>query len=65
MKKLIGYVASWVLYYLGHWTSMPVNTFDVFWLYGIYNWFMVTSHDIQEWSMIDNGPWTEGKGIEE
>jgi hypothetical protein len=31
---------------------------NAWWLYDIYNWFMVSSHNVQEWSVVSNGPWT-------
>ena len=57
MKKTMGYIVSWVLYYFGHWTSKVMDWTDAFWLYEIYNCFMVKSSYIQDWSGIISGPW--------
>ena len=62
VKLFSGWVATWVLYAIGHALSRPL----VWWdsevvagvLYPAYNWCMFASSDVQEWSGC-NGPWQE------
>lgn len=58
MKKLIGYIGSWTLYWLGDFTSRPMHSFDWAWLYPTYNNLMLWSSDIQEWAGNET-PWRE------
>jgi hypothetical protein len=56
MKKFVGYIASWSLYWLGDLISRIMNYFDSGWLYPVYNRVMSASIDIQKWA--DNTtPW--------
>ena len=56
MRKLIGYVLSWALYWLGNLISHPMNYFDWGWLYSTYNTVMLASLDVQDWAGNDT-PW--------
>jgi hypothetical protein len=60
MRKFIGYVVSWILYWLGDLTSKPMNYLDWYWLYPVYNRLMCWSVDVQDWSKAD-GPWESTK----
>ena len=46
---------SYILYYIGHLISIPMNRFDLGWLYRYYNWCMLRSVEYQEKS--GKGPW--------
>jgi hypothetical protein len=61
MRKFIGYVVSWTLYWLGDLISKPMNYLDWYWLYPVYNRLMIYSADVQDWSGA-NGPWGECNG---
>lgn len=61
MRKVIGWTLAWVFYWLGHWVSRPMEWFDFWWLYPIYNKLMSWSYDIQEWGG-DYGPWRDCNG---
>lgn len=57
MRKIIGYVLSWVLFGLGDLISKPMNYWDCMsWLYPAYNNLMLWSYNIQNWAN-NNGPW--------
>ena len=58
LKKLIAYIASYLLFWMGHFTSvlMRYKIFGAGRLYSIYYWFMVTSGNIQDWAG-NNKPW--------
>lgn len=63
MKSILGWLASWFLFCLGHIVSRPMQwdwtqrapqyAFDV--LYAAYNRLMLASSDVQEWG--GKGPW--------
>jgi len=63
MKKVISYLASWSLYWLGDFTyevldsSELMNKLTVERLFPVYNWCMFKSLDVQTWGGISNGPW--------
>ena len=61
MRKAIGYIVSWALYWLGDWTSKPMHYLNWAWLYPVYNHLMYWSYDIQEWGG-DCGPWRANNG---
>ena len=61
MKKIIGYILSWTLYWLGDLASKPMHYFDWGWIYPVYNRLMIWSTDVQDWSGAD-GPWGEVNG---
>ena len=57
MKKIIGYILSWILYWLGDLVSKPMNWFEwAWWLYPVYNRLMRWSYNIQKW-VGNDGPW--------
>jgi len=56
MKKIIGYLPTYVLYYLGHWTSLLMAKFKWYFLYDIYSWLMIKSADVQDWAGLKK-PW--------
>ena len=60
MKKIMGYILSWTLYWLGDFISKPMHYFDWACLYPVYNRLMIWSADAQDWSGC-NGPWAEVK----
>lgn len=57
MRKNIGFVGSWALYWLGHWISIVMHFEWFYWVYPAYNRLMCDSVRIQNWADIDNGPW--------
>jgi hypothetical protein len=59
VKKIIGYLLSWILYWLGHLISYPMNYFDWPWLYPLYNRLMLSSYSIQRWAG-NITPWGKG-----
>jgi len=61
MKKIMGYILSWTLYWLGDFISKPMHYFDWACLYPVYNRLMIWSADAQDWSGC-NGPWGEVNG---
>ena len=61
MKKAIGPVLAWSLFWLGDAVSRCMNTRFTGWIYPIYNKLMCASLDVQDWSGSD-GPWTEPRG---
>jgi hypothetical protein len=56
MKKLVAYIASWILFWIGDLISKPMNYFNWDWLYPIYNCLMLSSHLVQIWAN-NNKPW--------
>jgi hypothetical protein len=57
MQLIIGYVASWVLYWIGDTLSRVMVLTDwLAFLYEPYNWCMTESYNIQEWSGAKS-PW--------
>lgn len=60
MKKAIGWLAAWALFWMGHAVSRPMERFD--WpLYPIYNRLMLASVDVQDWAAV-SGPWEPRHG---
>lgn len=51
MKKIIGYLSSWSLFWIGHVISYLVSLFA-----NIEGFCMTRSANIQDWSKC-NGPW--------
>ncbi len=51
LRAWVGWTLSWVLFWPGHWTSYLMWWFDFAApvLYPIYNWFMITSGNVQDW----------------
>ena len=63
MRKILGYILSWILYGLGDLISKPMSRWDCMaWLYTPYNWLMLKSYAIQNWAG-NSGPWKESDGI--
>ena len=60
MRKIIGYVVSWSLYWSGDLISKPMHYLDWYWLYPVYNRLMCWSSDVQDWSNAI-GPWESTK----
>jgi hypothetical protein len=60
MKKFIGYVVSWILFWIGDLVSKPMHYINWWWLYPVYNQLMISSADVQDWSNA-NGPWESTK----
>ncbi len=56
MKKIIGFLPTWILYYIGDLSSIIMVKFDFYFLYGFYNICMITSTDIQDWAGLKK-PW--------
>jgi hypothetical protein len=61
MKRAIGWIVSWALFWLGHGVSRLfrlklVDRLDQLHPYPLYCWFMGTSLDVQDWAGND-GPW--------
>ena len=62
VKKTIGYIVSWTLFWLGDLISRPMNRFDCFaWLYPAYNKLMSCSIRVQDWAGLDE-PWEKPRG---
>ena len=60
MKKLTGYLVSWLLFWLGDSISYLMIHFKCSWLYPIYNRSMIASVDVQDWAKV-TGPWKYNK----
>lgn len=58
MKKIIGVVPAWGLYYIGDFTCKIMIKLEFNFLFKMYNWCMVKSGDIQDWAELE-GPWSE------
>ncbi len=59
MKPIIGNIASWALYGLGHAVSRPMTWWHRgAWLYPAYNWLMLKSVAAQDWGGGD-GAWKQ------
>lgn len=59
MRKVVGYVVSWILFWLGDIVSRPMNWVEcMWWLYPAYNKLMLWSSSVQDWSGA-NGPWRD------
>ena len=62
VKKTIGYIVSWTLFWLGHLIGQPMYHFDYFaWLYPAYNNLMHWSICVQDWAGLDE-PWEKPRG---
>jgi hypothetical protein len=61
MRKNIGYLVSWSLYWLGDLVSRIMQFDSMWWLYPVYNQLMCGSLRIQDWANIDTGPWSTTK----
>ena len=56
IKRAFGRVVAETLYIVGDLISYPMLQFNIAWLYPIYNYLMVSSTKIQDWSGA-SGPW--------
>lgn len=56
LKAAIGYLVSWTLYGVGHVISFPMLWMEWAFLYKPYNWLMLKSCRVQDWSGC-GGPW--------
>lgn len=56
MRKLIGYIATWLFFWTGDVISRIMNYLDWSWMYPAYNNLMWWSVEIQEWADV-KGPW--------
>ena len=57
MRKIVGYILTWILYGLGDLISKPMSRWDCMaWLYPAYNNLMLWSYTVQEWAG-NSGPW--------
>ena len=54
MKKIIGYIGSYGLFWMGQIVSIVMLQTGLF--YTQYNWLMSKSSDIQDWAGLDR-PW--------
>jgi hypothetical protein len=50
MKKVLGWMISWLLYAAGDLVSRCMNTGFTGWLYPVYNKLMIASVKVQDWS---------------
>ena len=61
MKKIIAWPIAWLFYYIGDAISRIEQKLpkDNEWElpYRVYNWFLVTSSEIQDWGNLSE-PWT-------
>lgn len=56
LKKLIGFILSWFLYYIGHLTSQIMFKTKWMILWNIYHYSMMWSMNIQDWAK-NKTPW--------
>jgi len=60
IKKLLSFIGTWSLFYLGHWTSFIMRFLLFYWLFNFYSWCMINSLKIQELGDLKS-PWKEPK----
>lgn len=58
MKRLIGYISAWTLFWVGHWTSLVMGVVPS--LYSTYRWLMHKSMELQDWAGNET-PWKHVK----
>ena len=56
MRKNIGYVVSWTLYWVGDLVGRIMHFDAMWWLYPVYNRLMSWSLQVQDWAGNDT-PW--------
>jgi len=61
MKKIIGYISAWALYWVGPWTSLVMGAIPS--LYSAYRWLMLHSMRLQDWAGNET-PWRHIKQTE-
>ncbi|WP_157661398.1 hypothetical protein [Burkholderia ubonensis] len=60
MKKAIGWLAAWALFWMGHVVSRSMERFD--WaVYPLYTRLMLASVGVQDWAGV-TGPWEQRHG---
>lgn len=62
MRRTIGYIVSWILFWIGDLVSKPMDRFDWAWLYPVYNRLMISSLLVQDWAK-NITPWGKNNGI--
>jgi hypothetical protein len=60
MKKLVAYILSWSLFWLGDVVSRVMRFDSMWWLYPVYNWLMLWSMRVQDWAG-NATPWNSTK----
>lgn len=60
MRKAIGWLVSWTLYWLGDAVSRLMNFDSMWWLYPAYNRLMIWSMQVQDWAG-NQTPWQKAK----
>ena len=65
MKKIIAFLPTWILFYIGDFTSnlFKYKYFNFTALYLLYNWCMTNSGDIQDWAGLKR-PWLKPENLE-
>lgn len=58
MRKVIGFLGSYMFFYLGNWTSILMEKTDWESLYPLYKGFMNWSLNLQYWAELDR-PWRD------
>jgi hypothetical protein len=63
IKKIIAWPITNLLYYIGDFISLVMESIDTEWafdiLHPVYNWFMCTSCTVNDWAGLDL--WTENE----
>ncbi len=54
---------SWVLFWIGHFVSVPMERFDWGFLYPTYNWLMGKSFDLDKHERVWNRDTTSEKEV--
>ena len=60
MRKAIGWLVSWSLYWIGDMVSRLMNFDSMWWLYPVYNKLMLWSLLVQDWAG-NLTPWVKTK----
>ena len=50
MRKAVGWLVTWILYWIGDAVSRPMNWFDWAWLFPAYNRLMLWSYGVKVWA---------------
>jgi hypothetical protein len=58
MRKAIGYLVSWALFWLGDLVSRILNFDSMWWLYPVYCRLMQWSLQVQDWAG-NTTPWSK------
>lgn len=59
MKKIIAFIPTWLLYYIGDFIC-TINLYNTSIGWRIYNWYMRKSLSIQDWAELSK-PWEKVK----